>query len=156
MKTILFTVLFLSSFFCRSQSLERITISSGICQTNKINSFVGKTLIFKLSKKTFYIEKNKNNSSFAKELSISSKEKQINFNVYPNPATENIFLNFSEKNKRISVYIFDNNGKHIKTEVVQILNTKKINIAKLNSGLYFLVIRNEKNEILGTSKFFKK
>ncbi len=63
--------------------------------------------------------------------------------VYPIPATD--FINLDTSSKIIEVKIFDINGRVLKE--IQKENIRKINISNLTSGVYFLEIQNQKNEM---------
>ena len=153
MKSIILIVLLLGSILCRGQSLERVTISNGICNTHLMNCSIGKTLIFKFSDTEYQIKKNKINSDFTKELNLNSQKPDNKIEVYPNPATKDIWFKTAKEEENISISIFSISGKFIKTYKP---NSNNINIEQLASGGYFLVVKNNENQILGTAKFLKK
>jgi hypothetical protein len=92
----------------------------------------------------------------AKNDSISNQSvtKTIIKNVYPNPFTDNITIELTEKTPSI-FKIFDSNGRHIKTSK---LDTDKYNmkLPNLKSGIYFLKILNHDLELIGDFKLIKK
>lgn len=76
-----------------------------------------------------------------------------NYAVGPNPATD--VVNISAKNNNIinSVEITDVNGRVVKNITIN-ATTSQINVADLNSGVYFLKASSENG--VGTSKIVKK
>lgn len=87
---------------------------------------------------------------------VTIKSKRLS--AYPNPATEEILLNFySEKNKETSIEIFNIHGKKVKEilseKIIAGTNYKKFNIADLLTGIYF--IRMEIDGNMHTTKFAK-
>ena len=67
------------------------------------------------------------------------------FNIYPNPFTDNIYLNINEDT--LSVYLFDVNGRIIYkiVESITVINTRQ-----LPSGVYILKIQTN-----SSIRFFK-
>lgn len=81
---------------------------------------------------------------------------ESSINVYPNPATNNINLDFSlQERANVELSIFDLTGSIVKAEnlgtLSQASHNKTINIDDLNSGLYFMSISTEETVI--TRKF---
>ncbi len=74
------------------------------------------------------------------------KLQQIDFSVFPNPATDYVFLTFP---KVVQAYfrIMDANGKLIKSESFS-GDRKRINIEDLESGLYFIEIQSEEGRVI--------
>jgi hypothetical protein len=73
-------------------------------------------------------------------LSSTSELEEHEYNVYPNPSKETIFVRAKEHEvKDISLSLFDLSGRHIKT----VNNTSQIELSNLNQGLYFLTVYNE-------------
>ncbi len=68
----------------------------------------------------------------------------IESNVYPNPANSevHILLNESQKNKNITYQLFNQEGKRIKTGLIN-SKSNSINIATLPKGIYLLYLQNE-------------
>ena len=76
-----------------------------------------------------------------------------NISVYPNPANENLFLNFEMQNKTATVQIYDVTGNLVKE--VEITNgNSQINISQLSQGLYILKIADVEN--VYSKKFLKE
>lgn len=68
--------------------------------------------------------------------------------VYPNPASDYLFVDLPVANEKCEYSIFDIAGKSIATGTL----LEKINIANLESGIYFIQITSTDN---GTTKFAK-
>lgn len=86
------------------------------------------------------------NTNFCMVLGQNSVfEEGINFELYPNPASEIISL----KQNASCLEVFDVNGRKIKV----ISNTSTIDISDLQSGIYFIRINTDKGEF--NKKFIK-
>jgi hypothetical protein len=86
---------------------------------------------------------------------LSMENKNINdFSLYPNPSKDFISLSFNQGNKDRKAFIFNTNGKLIKAFNIK-NKDNKINIEALNSGLYFLKIKDNTNKTT-TKKIIKK
>ncbi len=87
-------------------------------------------------------------------MSVTEIEKQnINFSLYPNPS--NGILNFSlnkPSNDLLIIQVLDVLGKTVLTENT---TSSYINIERLNSGIYFLYVK-QNNKNLATVKFIKE
>ena len=71
-------------------------------------------------------------------------------NVYPNPASNKLFLtNLSPKDK---VRMYDVTGK----EIIRVENFESIDLSNLIKGVYFLKILNDKDELVGNKKIIKQ
>jgi hypothetical protein len=86
-------------------------------------------------------------------LSINEAEfdKNINLQIYPNPATSEISLVIPNNESIVSIKIYNQNGQLVK----QIFkpNAEKINISDLKAGLYFIRTDTDTNRYL--SKMIK-
>jgi hypothetical protein len=87
---------------------------------------------------------------------IAENAKDVTFSVYPNPASDKIFLNIPESFKEYTVQITDMSGKIIiETNSEQELNSAfELNIAYLKSGKYFIRVFSENKSFY--SVFIKK
>lgn len=74
--------------------------------------------------------------------------------VYPNPFTDNITIELTEKAPYV-FKIFDLNGKHIKTSKLN-TNNMKIELPNLKTGYYILKILAPNTQILDEIKLVKK
>ncbi|MCF8297081.1 MAG: T9SS type A sorting domain-containing protein [Saprospiraceae bacterium] len=65
--------------------------------------------------------------------------KEVEFNLFPNPAKENITIKFDSSNDYEKIEIIDMLGKTVKTIITQTANNKiSIDISDLDNGIYFL------------------
>lgn len=84
---------------------------------------------------------------------IMGKKNDHQLIVYPNPATNKIFIDLKkESNSYITIYSV--NGKIIRNIKTQSHKTE-IDINELPVGIFFVINRNEKGIVLGKSKFIK-
>ena len=70
--------------------------------------------------------------------------------IYPNPASNEFYLNLSEKNAQVSIY--DLNGGLYLTK--QVSGNEYINVSKLPQGVYMVKITTEKRTMI--TKLIKK
>ena len=74
--------------------------------------------------------------------------------IYPNPAFENITINFSSTSKNISIKIFDTTGRLVRNIENVKSGENSINISELENGLYLLNLRDGNNSV--TRRFIKQ
>ena len=95
---------------------------------------------------------------FEQTTNSLSAENQILLNsvlqVYPNPATDYIKINYTENNTfnfdEFSFNLYDTNGKKITIQVIG----KKINLTHITRGTYFLTVKGKK--FTATKKLIKQ
>ena len=91
-------------------------------------------------------------SSSTPSLSLS-KQKGLNFELFPNPALENIIIQLPSGSENASVAFYDYTGRLALTQTISQINNS-INVQNLSSGVYILkVLADDK---IGTQKFIKK
>ncbi|MCX6294609.1 MAG: T9SS type A sorting domain-containing protein [Bacteroidetes bacterium] len=73
--------------------------------------------------------------------------------IYPNPAKENITINFTSSSKNVSVRIYDATGRLVKNIHIQ-SGENSINISELENGLYLLNLQDGNNSV--TKRFVKQ
>ena len=70
-----------------------------------------------------------------------------NISLFPNPTSQNVFLNYEAKyESQINISIFDIAGKETQNSQTQMIpgkNNLKLNTETLESGIYFIEVRNE-------------
>lgn len=88
---------------------------------------------------------------FAFTTGIKEENRKINFSVYPNPATDELYVKNSS-NEAAKMHLFDVAGKKI-TELSISLNTTRTNISSYSQGVYLYTISDKNSEILHTGKF---
>ena len=80
----------------------------------------------------------------------------INYNVYPNPATDNIYITTNDTKKvPVTIKIYDLTGQEVYSENYINENDHTINVSKFKQGMYFVKISSErynKTEKLHISK----
>lgn len=85
---------------------------------------------------------------------INTLSNDNSFSIYPNPASNNITINFSSSSKNISIKIYDATGRLVK----EIENVKSgennISVSELENGLYLLNLYDESHTI--TKRFIKQ
>lgn len=81
---------------------------------------------------------------------------EMNLKLFPNPVDEilSIFLPFSPlKESLLTVKIWDVNGREVVSKNVYNSLNISVDVSGLNSGIYFLVLSDISNKVIGKSKF---
>jgi len=86
--------------------------------------------------------------SFDNYVSIEEVFEHLDFNAYPNPANEDIQLDFVSTN-RIELSLIDLNGNEVFRN--EINSSSKIDLTQIQSGVYFINVY-EDNSIVGRKK----
>ena len=88
--------------------------------------------------------------SFSNRKLSTAENKQSTFNLYPNPATETLFIT-SENNLIEKIAVYSINGKLVLSEKE---NVNQLNVSSLSNGLYFVEITSENGTAI--QKFMKQ
>ena len=81
-------------------------------------------------------------------------QNESSLSIYPNPATENITINFISTSKNILVKIYDVSGRLVKNIDNVTSGESTINISELENGLYIINITDGKSS--ATKRFVKQ
>ena len=85
---------------------------------------------------------------------ITNNTVDIQFSVYPNPAKNNVTIDFiSQSNKKTNLVLTDMLGKRVKEfsiNTVNGINSINLELVNLNEGVYFINFNN--NNIKSTKK----
>lgn len=76
-------------------------------------------------------------------LTVSDKDKTIDFELYPNPAKEILNINLDSSVKEFSFDVSDINGR----KILSTKNQKQINTSHLKPGIYIGTIETEKGKV---------
>jgi hypothetical protein len=74
-----------------------------------------------------------------KEVSGSKSTQLSKVNVFPNPASKSIFIQYTSKGEGCIFEIFDSNGKLIKAAAVEERQLEEVDVSSLRNGVYTLV-----------------
>lgn len=86
---------------------------------------------------------------------VKSSEMSLDCNIYPNPVSDKLILNFENSfNSYLFYSIYNSDGKILKTEKI-INNVTEIEFNKFNAGIYFIEIKT-KDQLIKTFKIVKK
>ncbi|MFT4524201.1 MAG: hypothetical protein ACI85F_000342 [Bacteroidia bacterium] len=84
---------------------------------------------------------------------ISVEEQALmEFSVYPNPATNQLNIRSNTSLKNVVARIIDITGRELESFNAY----REMDISRLNSGVYFLVLQNEDGSIAGNARFIKQ
>jgi hypothetical protein len=95
---------------------------------------------------------NGNQAIYSNNLLSTAKFKNANLVIYPIPVNDVINLKYTEDISINRIRIYDINGKQVS---LIIKNLSQINVQNLKTGIYFISVENDENEIL-TKKFIKR
>lgn len=149
--------------FSNAQNLDRISISSGGASTNDVSYVIGETFNFTMTDGAdLTIETGSqgsedytggdNNYTLIKELA----ENQA-LNCFPNPATNYIYIETGlETNSLVILQVYDVNGKLLHQGKTTAGLHLKVDVQSLVTGIYFISLISNTNEILGSTKFNKQ
>jgi len=76
------------------------------------------------------------------------------FSIYPNPATQNITINFISPSKNVSINIYDATGRLVKNMENVKSGENTFDILSLENGLYLINVNDGKSSI--TKRFIKQ
>lgn len=86
-------------------------------------------------------------------LAISNVATKGDISVYPNPATNNIYVEHSTTNEPVQVAIYSVSGRLVKQATLS-SNERMIDVQDLANGMYYIQINNK--DINATQKFIKQ
>jgi len=92
-------------------------------------------------------------SSISNSSLSLSRDKRLDFGMFPNPASENVIIQLPSGSKNGSVEFYDYIGRLALTQKVSQTNNS-INVQDLSSGVYILKVLADGK--IGTQKFIKK
>jgi type IX secretion system substrate protein/WD40 repeat protein len=84
----------------------------------------------------------------------NSTENKLSFSIYPNPASEKITIEYRRSSNEYSYRIVNILGQVVKKKQNISTNKYEISIVNLNSGVYFIQLR-QNNKRIETIKFIK-
>lgn len=152
-------ILFLMSCFTYAQDISRQTISSqGSYDSNKIMSLewtLGDAFVETITTKNRIFTQGFNQSFLLRRE--DTLEEKTNLIVFPNPVNSslNIVLHPSYGDQ-IKMILHDVNGRFIKESNQRVTGlNSKLDVSRLQSGIYILKIYNEDSTLVDTHKIVK-
>lgn len=88
-------------------------------------------------------------------LNIIDRELISQFNIYPNPSSGEVFveIDWIENNgQRMEIELFDNLGRRVKGTSMNHSGTVNLDVQDLPAGLYMVVLKSEKDELVARKK----
>lgn len=95
------------------------------------------------------------NTEFVATLGIQENNLNVQFLMIPNPAKESVSLIFDSMQSEVEVAVYNVLGKLVLTEVIKQTKTILLNVSTLESGIYFIKIKDSKGEF-GLRKLIKE
>lgn len=87
-------------------------------------------------------------------LGIEDIEKNISFNISPNPVTSNLNIQLSNSLTNGNIKVFDILGKQILTKEFNSNNLTQLNVSNLSKGMYLVKVSSGEN--IQTKRFIKQ
>jgi hypothetical protein len=84
------------------------------------------------------------------------EEKQINVNIFPNPAQDELYITSPDLSKASSIIIYDMTGRPVSITNNTALNNTRLNISSIENGSYILVLVDATNLPLYTHTLIKR
>ncbi|MBV6486024.1 MAG: hypothetical protein KFKLKKLM_02655 [Flavobacteriales bacterium] len=96
--------------------------------------------------------------TYSKPVYVKCNEKINLTAIYPNPATDEIFVKYQSKNQEVVGYIINVIGERVKSfNNNSDNNLLNISIADLPKGLYHVILMSTRTgEFISSAKFIKK
>jgi len=135
-----FQVVYLDTFF-----VDNITDSFTYTITNESNG-----------SKTLSITSINGNKAIYNSVLLSTQDfsKAASISIYPNPVKDDLFISGTIDMNDVKINIFDVNGKLVLSLNNFDANNKSINVQKLNSGIYFIFLKDNQGRT-AVKKFIK-
>lgn len=91
------------------------------------------------------------------KLGLGNNYTQKTIRIFPNPCNDRLIIaGLKSQNSKYQFRIIDLMGNFVYNQAIENVNNTEINIANLNTGIYFIKIVNETNNIVLTDKIIKK
>jgi hypothetical protein len=96
-------------------------------------------------------------SEYSPIVKIEFENRLFNVNLYPNPAKDEVTINFEQKVGNATIHIVNVNGQTVKREDVEGGNSTQLDISDLSNGYYQIIIwaETEKGLVSSTSRLIK-
>lgn len=149
-------LILLCTHYCRGQSIERQVIGSSGMLTNtgtiQGSSTVGESVINTHAQATLIITQGFQQPDTLSTVGISTLDNSmLDINVYPNPATDEVIINFiSSPRAAIGITIYNQAGQIMHNQLpikIQDNYKQELNFKKFASGNYFIIIKSADNKI---------
>lgn len=85
-------------------------------------------------------------SSMKIESIVNETDRDINMNVYPNPAKESFTVQSDENYENVSIRVVNSIGEVVEQLNVKDFRTHNVNCSSWQNGTYFITVMNEKGE----------
>ena len=95
-------------------------------------------------------------TSYSEDCRLGITElKNLNLNLYPNPAQNELFITAQNTTENLKIKIFNIEGKLLSAQSITLQDQKAIDVSQLLNGIYFLNIEDE-NGNTTIKKFIKQ
>ncbi|PWG05444.1 choice-of-anchor V domain-containing protein [Polaribacter aquimarinus] len=91
--------------------------------------------------------------SFAKSTLSISAEKRLDFDMYPNPASDDLNIQLPNISSKATVQFYDYVGRLALSKTIS-TSKEKVNVSTLTSGVY--IVKVVSDDKIGSQKFIKK
>lgn len=147
------TILILSCFCINAQEVVATQGASYSTASGSIDFTIGEVMIASVETGGEILTQGFHQPNFIMNALEHPKE-MLDINYYPNPVQEELILELEKINGNNYIEVINLQGKIILTQTIrQVQNA--INFSSFPSGLYFMTIKNEQQELLKTLKIQK-
>lgn len=146
----LLTLSLLVSFFCRSQSVSPYVVASSgdffANNSGQIQWTVGELMVETYQNSNNIVSQGFH-QPFSSTTGIAAISVNPDINVYPNPATESVFISIKDAPAKYAVSILDVTGKLLQSEqLTSAQSVYELSIGNYSNGMYFIKISSEESK----------
>jgi len=149
------------SIFAKAQQIAPATINSAgqsaTLNGNTISYTIGDYAVINLADSSYSISGSFMGSTLITAIELNAPDFG-KVTVFPNPSSDLLFAELSDiEAKEIHLSLFSADAKEIiKQQFTNFNQQLSINISTLSNGIYFLILKNEKGQIISEHKLIKR
>jgi hypothetical protein len=149
------------SIFAKAQQIVPAKINSAgqsaILNGNNISYAIGDYAVINLADSSYNVSSSFIGSTILTAIELSSPVSG-KVSVFPNPGSELVYAELSDiEAKEIHLSLFSADAKEItKQQFINFNQQLSINISTLPNGIYFLILKDEKGQIISKHKLIKR
>lgn len=159
MKRILLLFILLASMHVQAQlEVQKSSIDNGgaIVHTSSLSmlSTVGEVFVRESSVPSLLLSEGFISTDFVLSLGLDSFDKLTDIRIYPNPATDYVFVQ-KPADKKLEVSLYDLAGKYIPVESIQNEDYIRLKMGHLANAVYWLLVIDKDSKQYATHKIVK-
>ena len=135
--------------YCNDEEIANITATTYVVENLKYNT----EYCYTVTAMGVDTESDPSEEACTKTLGESLSESESYFNIFPNPASDNITISTNQEITEVNIYNIL--GVNVYNEQFTINNSQlNVNISDFSNGVYFIKVKTEEGEIV--KRFIKK